>query len=171
MKTPKAHRIISLTILFFLFITSLCSCEKQDSVKKQVLKDLRSLAKIEDFDNLSMSVYHNFSFQPIIVIHDPGSMENYIDQLHENLTFKLQGNEIRGRLDSFSTIKAEDIEVYNNCKPIEVRTYTVIKSSEDGKIFEFIWNAHNDNFIINGVEIVFSRKLLRKLQPLLYEHY
>ncbi|HPX64994.1 MAG TPA: hypothetical protein PK459_01360 [Anaerolineaceae bacterium] len=169
MKTAKARKIVSLIIMVFLTITTLCGCEKQDPVKKQVLKDLKALAEIEDFDDLSMSVYYFDPLHPII-IDDLGSLDKVIAQSGEYLSFQLHGDEIKGRLDSFSAIEAEDIVFFNNCKPVELRSYTVIESSEEGKIFELIVSAHDFNhFIVNGVGIVRSMRLYKIFAPVIYE--
>ncbi len=165
MKTPKTRKTISLIIVLLVAITSLCGCEKPDSVKHKLVRDLRALAKIDNFDDLYMSIYW---LKPGVTTRYPYSKQDLIDRADNVCRF--QGDEIEGKLEWFGQIREKDIEVVEQTSSEWARFYIIIQSFSEGKIFDFLLFGTSDskiNLIVNDVEIVWSDKLLDALQPLL----
>lgn len=165
MKTPKTRKIISLIIVLLVAITSLCGCGKPDSVKHKLVRDLRALAKIDNFDDLYVSIYW---LKPGVTTRYPYSKQDLIDRADNVCRF--QGDEIEGKLEWFGQIREKDIEVVEQSSSEWARFYIIIQSFSEGKIFDFLLFGTSDskiNFIVNDVEIVWSDKLLDALQPLL----
>ena len=165
MKTPKTRKTISLIIVLLVAITSLCGCEKPDPVKHKLVRDLRALAKIDNFDDLYMSIYW---LKPGVTTRYPYSKQDLIDRADNVCRF--QGDEIEGKLEWFGQIREKDIEVVEQSSSEWARFYIIIQSFSEGKIFDFLLFGTSDsniNFIVNDVEIVWSDKLLDALQPLL----
>ena len=165
MKTKMIHKILTVLSVITIAITSLCGCEKPDPVKQKLVRDLRALAKIDNFDDLYVSIYW---LKPGVTTRYPYSKQDLIDRADNVCRF--QGDEIEGKLEWFGQIREKDIEVVEQSSSEWARFYIIIQSFSEGKIFDFLLFGTSDskiNFIVNDVEIVWSDKLLDALQPLL----
>ena len=93
-----------------------------------------------------------------------------LDQLIEwpDKTFNLEGDDIKGKLDLFGQIQAEDIRLDPLQRGDVARFYLVIESVEKGKLFDILlFGYRGDIFIVNGVHIMANQKFLDMIMPLL----
>ena len=165
MKTPKAHKTLSLIIIIFITITSLLGYKMQDPVKQKLVRELRALARIDDFNDLYVSIYW---LSPGLTTRYPYSKQDLIDHAQNECRFRRY--EIEGKLDWFGQITEKDIEIVEKNSNEWGRFYIIIHSFTEGRLFDlFLFGSPKSNlsFIVNDVEILWSDKLLDALRPLL----
>ncbi|HHV05852.1 MAG TPA: hypothetical protein GXX60_04940 [Anaerolineaceae bacterium] len=164
MKTPKTRKIISLIIVLLVAITSLCGCGKPDSVKHKLVRDLRALAKIDNFDDLYVSIYWIESY---VLNRYPWSKNDLLERA-DNVII-LQGDEIKGKLEWFKDISEKDIELLEEDQKPDTRFYVLIESVEKGKLFELLMFGDSFSYFVNGYLIQWNDKIINALIPLLDE--
>jgi len=114
MKTNTKLTKLSLVLLLTFSLISGCAKPEPvvqesidlDPVKQELLNEINSLAEINDFEGLSMSVYWAHP-------ETRYRAKLTLDQLIEwpDKTFNLEGDDIKGKLDLFGQIQAEDIRL------------------------------------------------------------
>ncbi len=170
MKTnTKPIKLILVLVLTFSLISGCAKPEPTvqepidiDPVKQELLNDINSLAEIKDFESISVSAYWvsiHARFRAPLNIND-------LIRLEEGV-FHLEGNELDGKLDLFSQIQADDIQIAQGERFENARYYLVIESNVDGKLFELLLFKGWSNMSVNGIEIRPSKKILDAIYPLL----
>ena len=166
-------KLTKLSLVLLLTFTLISGCAKPepvvqesielDPVKQELLNDINSLAEINDFEGLSVSVYQAHP-------ETRYRAKLTLDQLIEwpDKTFKLEGDDIKGKLNLFGQIQAEDIRLESLQRGDVARFYLVIESVEKGKLFDILlFGYRGDIFIVNGVHIMANQKFLDMIMPLL----
>ncbi len=171
MKCTKT-KPIKLILVLALTLSLISGCVKPepvvqesielDPVKQELLNDINSLAEINDFEGLSVSAYW-------VSIHSRFRAPLNINDLirFDRGGFHLEGNEVKGKLELFSQIEMNDIQLARLGNFENARYYLVIESDKDGKLFELLLFNGWSNMSINGVEIKPSKKILDAIYPLL----
>ncbi len=150
-----------------LVITSmlLSACGSQKTVKQKLVSELTSLAKTQEFDDITVSVY---LISPWMFPRERFTIAE-IKKYAATKTFTLKGAKIEGKLDLFGEIKESDIELSQKKHPKKTRFYVLIESAENGKLLELLLFGGYGTCFINGVEIKPNDKILEALTPLLSE--
>lgn len=167
----ESKTMILITV-FVITLSLLSGCAKSepiveesidlDPVKQELLSDINSLAEIKDFEGISVSAYWvsiHSRFRAPLNINDLIRLERGV--------FHLEGNELDGKLDLFSQIQADDIQMTQRESFENARYYLVIESNVDGKLFELLLFKGWSNMSVNGIEIRPSKKILDAIYPLL----
>lgn len=142
----------------------LSACSEADPKKQKLLKDLNGLAEIQDFEDITISVYW---IDPSITLRAPMSREAIATRGDNEIQVK--GDEIEGKLDWFNKIKSKDIVVLDEEMWVNARFYVVINSDEKGTLLDFVMFGGWDYFIINDVVIERNETIVNTLIPLLDE--
>ncbi|HQC63728.1 MAG TPA: hypothetical protein PK459_01370 [Anaerolineaceae bacterium] len=161
----RKNRIWHILIGFVFALTALVACRSQDAVKQKLVSELTSLATIQDFDDITVSTY---SINPWLFPRERYTVAE-IEKFAATKKFTLNGAEIEGKLDLFGEIKESDFELSHKANPKKTRFYVLIESAEDGKLLEMLLFGGYSTYIVNGVEIKPSDKILEALTPLLSE--
>ncbi|HPX64993.1 MAG TPA: hypothetical protein PK459_01355 [Anaerolineaceae bacterium] len=164
MKYRKRKLWLLIITILITFIT-LNACQTQDSnpVKQELLRELTSLAEIENFDGLTFTAY---GFCPWIDPYQRFTVES-LKSHHLTAQMTLEDCEIEGKLDLFGEIKESDIQLSQIEHPQQARYYMVLESAEDGILLELLLFGGYSTYYVNGVEIKPSDKILEAIKPLL----
>lgn len=149
---------------FFVALFFLNSCQYQDTVKQNLVRDLRNLAEIEDFEDMTVSIYWLESY---VLNRYPWSKNDLIERA-DNVII-LQGDEIKGKLEWFKDISEKDIELLEEDQKPDTRFYVLIESVEKGKLFELLMFGDSFSYFVNGHRIQWNDKIINALIPLLDE--
>lgn len=133
-----------------------------DPIVEKLVEYLTGLAKIQDFEGISASIYW---FDSELRFSHPRSLKDLLEP--PSKTIFLEGDEIKGKLDLFSEIKTEDIQHAQLMDRVDARFYMIIDSSKDGKLFDFLLFGDNGSYIINGIQIERNPKLTDIIMPFL----
>lgn len=164
-KIIKTTIIILEVVLFSLILSGCKNTEPvvHDPVKHQVVEEINNLAKIQDFDGITVSVYWR---EPTAESPAPLTAQNLIDWTTTK-TFTLEGDEIEGRLDLFDEFTEKDIEIIDGERNINARFYILIESEEEGKLFDLLMFENWTNFVLNDTLIKPNEKIVEMILPLL----
>lgn len=132
----------------------------QDPVVQKLVDELTGLAKIKDFEGISVSIYW---FDPTLRFAYPRSLNDLFEGPSKSIY--LEGDEIKGKLDLFSQITTKDVRRVWTMERVWARFYMVIESEKDGKLFEFLFHGDGRNFIVNGTQIRPNYKFLDIIMP------
>lgn len=149
---------------FFVALFFLNSCQYHDPVKQKLVRDLRNLAEIEDFEDMTVSIYWIESY---VLNRYPWSKNDLIERA-DNVII-LQGDEIKGKLEWFKDISEKDIELLEEDQKPDTRFYVLIESAEKGKFFELLMFGDSFSCFVNGHLIQWNDKIINALIPLLDE--
>lgn len=161
-KKRKFCFLLSIILMTF-FALNACQNQDFDPVKQQLVNELTSLAKIENFDDLTFNAY---AFNPWIYPYERFSVEE-LKKHHLTGHIRLEDCEIKGKLDLFGKIRESDIELSHIKHPQHTRYYLILESSKDGILLELLLFGGYSTYFVNGVEIKPSDKILEAIQPLL----
>jgi len=125
---------------------------------------LRNLAEIEDFEDMTVSIYWLESY---VLNRYPWSKNDLIERA-DNVII-LQGDEIKGKLEWFKDISEKDIELLEEDQKPDARFYVLIESAEKGKLFELLMFGDSFSYFVNGHLIQWNDKIINALIPLLDE--
>lgn len=160
-RSCKKFRIVSIVMLLFLVLSG---CVKQETIKENLVNDLKSLADIKDFNELTVQVsYISPWFNP---------RERYtVEDLKAHTLekhIKLEGNTIEQGLELFSELQIKDIELSSKKSSDLMRFYVLIKSNEE-TLLELKLFGGFSTYTLNGVQIKPNTKILEAIIPLLTE--
>jgi len=160
----RKNRIWHLLICLVFAFTMLSACQYQDPIKQKLVHDLRNLAEIEDFEDMTVSIYWLESY---VLNRYPWSKNDLIERA-DNVII-LQGDEIKGKLEWFKDIIEKDIELLEEDQKPDTRFYVLIESAEKGKLFELLMFGDSFSYFVNGHLIQWNDKIINALIPLLDE--
>lgn len=157
------RKLFVITVLVInLFVLS--ACKKEESLRQKIVNDLTYLAEIQDYTNLTVSIYW---LDKEVLTRYPWTVEDLMSRARNKIT--LRGSDIEGRLNDFGSISLKDVKLVDEKTKIEARFYLLIESSEAGRLLEMTLFGGDHFYIVNGLTIYPSDKLLDAITPLLSE--
>lgn len=158
--------LIPLLFLIVTFIYPINGCATHDQKIQKLADELHSLSDIKNFDDLSVKIYY---YLPWYLPRERFTARELTEAI-PTILYRLEGDEVDGKLDMFGKINEYDLVLDNKRHPELTRFYIVIESLENGKLLEMKLFGGFSSYTINGVNVRANEKILDAVLPLLESH-